>query len=156
MDLDAIDAKPNSSPGGRREGLAYANQARCVERSWCRLAFSVRDCGWCTREPATLGDRDQRAAFPWNPARPFASSMRQLVHHGDARVLADRGQDRLERSLSSVVPQPKIARSDTALRLYRGSFDAQDPRPRHGEIAQMNQVPRVGQAVLRPVLAHRR
>jgi hypothetical protein len=107
-------------------------------------------------QPATLRQRNELAALPRHPARPFAPRVCELYRHGNLRILAHRRQHGLQCSLSGIIPQSQVAGRDAAIRLDRRSLNAQHSCAGMGETAEVDQVPGVGLPVLSHVLAHRR
>ena len=82
--------------------------------------------------------------------------MPELDREANAGMPAHLVDDVLERRFGFVVPQSQVARGNAAIRFDCRGFDAKQSRPRHGQSAQVNQMPRGGFAVVRDVLAHRR
>ena len=156
MQLERVDAEPLGALGGRDEGVADARQARRVERERRRLALLVRHGGRPHRLPAAFGNRDQLPALPRPVARALAAGMGELHRHRDLRVLAHRGQDRLQRGFGGVVPQAEAARRDAADRLHMGRLDAEHRGPRQRQRVDVGEMPVIGLAVFGRVLAHRR
>jgi len=154
--LDRIDAEPHCAPGGVDKGLAHALEALRIERARRQLAFLVRHVGRSFGLPAALGERNLLPAMPRLVARSLAAGMRQLHCHRDVRMLADRGENRLQRSFGGVVPQAEAAGRDTAGRFDMGRLDAEHRRARQRERVDMGEMPVIGFAVLGRILAHRR
>ena len=108
------------------------------------------------RLPAALGERDLLAAIPRPVARSLAAGMGELHRDRDLRMLAHRGQDRLQRRFGGVVPQAEAARRDAADRLHMGGLDAEHRRARQRERVDVGEMPVIGLAVFGRILAHRR
>ena len=100
--------------------------------------------------PAAFGQRDQLAAVPRRVARCLAAGMRELHRHRGLRMLAHRGEDRLQRGFGGVVPQAEAARRDAADRLHRGGLDAEHRRARQRQRVDVGEVPVIGLAIDRP------
>ena len=116
-------------------------------------------CGTAGRRlrlPAAFGDRDQLPAVPRRVARRLAAGMGELHRHRGLRMLAHRGQDRLQRGFGGVVPQPEAARRDAADRLHSGGLDAEHRGARQRQRVDVGEMPVIGLAVVGRVLAHRR
>ncbi len=156
MQLDGVDAEPHRAPGRGDERLAHALEALCVEGERRQFTVLVRQRGRRFRLPAAFRERDLLAAVPRRVARSLAAGMRDLHRHRDFRMLAHRGEDRLQRGFGGVVPQPEAARRDAADRLDMGGLDAEHRRARQRQRVDMGEVPVIGLAVFGRVLAHRR
>ena len=124
--------------------------------SGARLALLVRHGGRADRLPAAFGLRDQLPAVPWHVARTLAAGMGELHRDRGLRMLAHRGEDRLQRRFGGVVPQPEAARRDAADILDMGRLDAEHRGARQRQIVDMGEMPVIGLAIFGRVLAHRR
>ena len=127
-----------------------------IERERRRLAFLVRHRGRPFGLPAAFSRAGSAVRPPTAPARSLAAGMRELHRDGDLRMLAHRGDDRLQRRFGSVVPQAKAARRDAADGLDMRGLDAEHRGARQRERIDMGEVPIIGLAVFGRILAHRR
>ncbi len=80
--------------------------------------------------------------------------MGNLHGHRDLRMLADRGEHRLQRRLGGIVKKTKIGRRNPAHGFDGRRLDAQHPGARKREMAEVDHVPRGRPAVFGRILAH--
>src|SRR5579872_5158332 len=106
--------------------------------------------------PTALSGRNLLAALPWHMARSLAARMGELHRDSDFRMLANRGEDRTQRGFGGVVPQAEASRRDAADSFDMGGFDAEHRSARQRKRIDMGEMPIIGLAVLRRILAHRR
>ena len=71
-------------------------------------------------------------------------------------VLLQEAGDAFQRRGLAVVPQPDVAMGDAALRRHRRGLDHDDAGAALREFAEMHEVPVIGDAIDRRILAHRR
>ncbi len=99
---------------------------------------------------------DLRPAIPRRAARRLAARMGDLHRDLDRRMGAHRLQHAAQRRFVLVRVQAEVVGCDASLRRDRGRFENQRAGAGQREVAQMDQVPVGGIALLRRVLAHRR
>ena len=142
------------SRSARFAAATKASRTRCeprrIERQRRRLALLVRHGRRALRPPAAFGNRDQLPAVPRRVARRLAAGMRELHRDRGLRMLAHRGQDRLQRRLGGVVVEAEAARRDAADRLHRGRLDAEHRGARQRQRVDMGEMPVIGLAIDRP------
>ena len=156
MQLEGVDAQRVGALGGPHEGLLDARQAGGIERDRRRIALRVRQRRWRRGRPAAFVGAQRLAAAPGHVARCLAPGVAEL--HGDrhAGVATHGRQPARQRGLVVVRVEAEVGRRDAAFGLDRGGLDDEQPGARHGQLAQVHQVPVAGIAVLDGVLAHRR
>ena len=128
--LQRIEAKPLGALCGHDERVAHTRKTERIERQRRQLAFLVRHRGWTFGLPAAFGERDLLPAVPRHMARSLAAGMRELHRYRSPGMLADRGDDRLQRRLGGIVPQAEAAWRDTADGLHMRGLDAEHRSPR--------------------------
>ncbi|OIQ79824.1 hypothetical protein GALL_384370 [mine drainage metagenome] len=156
VQLDQLEAHAHRAPRGFDEAFADAAQPRGIERLRRRFGVAVGQCRRRHAGPAAGVGRQLAAAVPGHPARRLAPGVRQLDADRNRRVLAQRVEHPPQRRLVGVGPQAEVARRDAPDRLDRGGLDDQQPGARQRELAEVDQVPVAGAAVVGRVLAHRR
>ena len=155
MQLDRVDAQARRSAGGINEAITQCGQACCVEGPRRRFGRQMRHIRRADRLPPAIGLADQLPAFPGPAARAFSSGVAKLDGNRHRGHRPDRGEHTRERRLGGVIPKTKAAGGDAADRLDRGRLDHQQSGSRHGQLAEVCQMP-VGRApVIGRVLAHR-
>ena len=82
--------------------------------------------------------------------------MSELHRDRDLRMFAHRSQDRLQRGLGGVIPQPEASRGDAADRFHSGRLDAEYRCTRQRQRVDVGEMPISGPAVFGGILAHRR
>ncbi len=75
---------------GGDEGVADAHEPGGIEGRRRRFAVRVRNRRRRDRRPAVVGERNQRAAFPWPLRRALAARVRELQRDGRRRRLPAR------------------------------------------------------------------
>src|SRR6185295_16606093 len=95
----------------------------------------------CFGLPAALRNRNLLAAVPWRMARRLASGMRELNCDCGLRVLAHRGEDRLQRGFGGVVPRPETTMRDATDGFHPGSLDAEHRGARQCETVDVGKMP---------------
>ena len=78
------------------------------------------------------------------------------LNTGHRALGSDETRDALQRFDLCVIPQPKVLGGNAAIGSYGGGFGENQPGTTDGTAAKVHQVPIIGQAILRRVLAHRR
>jgi hypothetical protein len=102
-----------------------------------------------------MGVIELTASLPGAAGAGFAARVRQL-DAGHRALRGDKARDPRQRLDLRVVPQPGVPRADPAIGRH-GRRLANDQRRAAGRAAaQMNEMPIIGHAVLRGILAHRR
>ncbi len=112
------------------------------------------DLGRAHGHPPTFCRRDAATfAKPWAPSAGLAPGVRDL--NGRYRALRrDEAGDSLQGLDLAIMPKAKILRGDTAVFGHGNGFGKDQPGTADGAATQVHQMPVVGQAVLRRVLAH--
>ncbi len=154
VQLDDVEARGFGPPRGRGELLGQFGDLGFGQRTR-RGQVAEGVAGRADRVPAAVGCRHRLAAFPGRRRRRFAPGMREL-HTGRGTLLVEEVVDASPCRDLVVVPQTGVLRADPAFRDHCGRLADDQPGATGGELAEVHQVPVVGQAVDRRVLAHRR
>ncbi len=126
VQLDGVDAEPFGAPGGGDKGVADALQAGVVER--VRRAFALLVRQRRTAPPSASRLCPAAAICPPSHGRALerlAAGMGELHRDGGLRMLAYRGEDRLQRGLVGVAVETEATGRDAADRLDMGGLDAE-------------------------------
>ena len=155
VDLDGVEADRDSSAGGVGERLHDLADLLDGEGGRCVVPLEG-DVGGRDGRPPAVVDRDRPG-----PRGPGAVGRRLAAGVGE--LDPDRGalavhelDDPAPRLGLLVVPDPRVLRRDPALRHDGGGLGQHQPEPAGRPRAEVHQVPVVGHAVGRGVLAHRR
>jgi hypothetical protein len=154
--LKRVEAEPLGALCGCHEGIDDPLQPLGIERQRRRLFRLVRHCRRPFGKPAAFGNRDQLSAIPRPLTGSLAAGMGKLHRDRDLRMLAHRGDDRLQGRFVGVAVETKAARRDAADGLDRGRLDAEHRSPRQRQRVDMGKMPVGGRAIDRGILAHRR
>jgi hypothetical protein len=104
-------------------------------------------------QPAPVVWRQRRLRFPATPHAGLSPGMRELDRHR-AALLISKAHDTRQRLDLPVVPQAEIARADAPFGGDGGGFTDDQAGAADGARAVMHEMPVVGEAVGRRVLAH--
>jgi hypothetical protein len=150
VDLNRIDADPGRPLGGGCECLPHRGQAITVQCRRRVLAMRKGDRRRCHGLPAArLAGGDLRAALPRYPRGSLASRMGELNGDRDVGMPPDTLERAGKRGFGRVRPQAEIVGSDPTLGEHGGRFDDQQRRSRDSKIAEVDQVPVGGAALVR-------
>jgi len=105
--------------------------------------------------PAALLWKQEAFAAEGNGHAGFAAGVGQLDTGADA-LRMDEADDLLEAGDVRIFPDAKICGGDAALREHGGSLEQDEARTTLSAAAEVDEVPVIGEAVLRRVLAHGR
>jgi len=109
----------------------------------------------CDRLPTTLLWKQQALAAKGYGHAALAAGVGQLDSGTDALGM-DEANDLLEAGDVSILPDTKISGGDAAFREDGGSLKQDEARTTLSATAEMDEVPVVGESVLRRILAHGR
>ena len=140
---DALDAALRRAPAGTSQP------------SMCGIAHRSDDAPRivAARE---IGGAERRVAEPRPLHARLAAGVRELHAGGRAHATARSRSIALDRRDVLVGPQAQVAVRDAPFRQHGGRLGEHEAEAAHRELAEMHEVPVVGEAVLRRVLAHRR
>ena len=156
VDFDQAKTSIKRAASGRLEGSDDAVKPRFIERHGRGIAFGKRDRAGGDHRPASFGRRfEPRATFPRQVAASLAPGVGKL-NAGDGVLGVNEPGNPRQRLDMAVVPDSHVSRCDSPLRRNRRRFDNDEPHAACCAAAKVNQMPVVGHALGRAVLAHRR
>jgi hypothetical protein len=160
VQLDDVETKARTAHGGVDEGLLDALQADRIEGDR-RVPFAVEGDRRCRvgrpRQVGRLGLGEGAPALPRPLRRGLAAGMGELDAEFHLRHPGPRPIDHgLQRRFVLVAVQAGAALGDAAVTLDMRRLHAEQAGARHRQHAVMHLVPRLGAAIDRRILAHRR
>ncbi|CRW93487.1 hypothetical protein PAERUG_P6_East_of_England_6_IMP_1_03_09_02259 [Pseudomonas aeruginosa] len=156
MHLRDLEAGSQGALGGAYEGLHQRLDLRLAQGLGGRVLGIERDRRRRHRYPAAVADRHAAVlAQPRPPGTRLAPGVGQL-DPGDRALGLDETGDAMQRLDMRVAPDAEVVSGDAPLGQHRGGFDYHQAGAAHRAAAQVHEMPVVGQALLRRVLAHGR
>src|SRR5215468_10062647 len=154
VNLEHLHLGRDRAHGGCLERVDHACDARVVERRG-RLVSCVEGnrTGRDDRRPASVGWIEWSAAFPRTYGARFATRMRELRPEYRA-VGTHEPPDVREHLDVFVFPKPEILRTDAAFWQNGRCFGEHQRRTAESELAEVDDVPVIREAVVAGVLAH--
>ena len=156
VQFDHVKAQAHRASGRVDECRLHRVHAGAVERFRGLPLGDERNRRGRYRLPATLGRRHVATAVGGLYLRTLAPGVRELDADRHVAVTPHRRHDTRQRGLALVRIQAQALAADAPARLDRARLDDQKPGARHGQVAQVDQVPVGGTALYRAVLAHGR
>lgn len=157
VDLDGVQPQPCRPPRRLGERVADVPHPVAVQGDGRVVALREGSCGRRDGLPAPRFARpDLLAALPGHPRRGLAAGVGELDRQRHVGIAPHDRQYPPQRRFRLVGPQAEVVGADPPFRHHRGRLQGQQRRPGQGQVAQVDDVPVGGAALVGRILAHRR